>query len=186
MTLKERVQDIFDKFQVGLEVEEPQSLASAQLESGQEIQTDGDAFSAGASVFVTNDEGERIPLPDGDYTLNDGVKFKVKDGVIAEEEEQEPEAEATAEPKEEEMSAATAKQEIQDALRPLVESMISEAMAPVLEQLKAAEAKVEELNAQPATEPIARVKVAQPVVPVDLSQLNTKDRVKAIQNQYLS
>jgi hypothetical protein len=186
MNLKERVQALFTQYNVELAVEEPQQLASAQLESGQEIQTDGEAFSAGAAVFVTNDEGERIPLPDGDYTMQDGATFKVKDGVIAEEEEAPAESPAEAPAADEELSEDQAKQTLQDALRPMVQDMITEAMAPIMEKMSQQEKAVEEMSAEPAAQPVARVKTSAPQEKVDLSQLkNTKDRVKAIQNMYL-
>lgn len=187
MNLKDRVQALFNQYEVALAVDEPQKtpepqeLANAKLESGQEIQTDGEAFSAGASVFVTNDEGERIPLPDGDYTMEDGSTFKVKDGVIAEEDE------APAEPAapEEEMSEEQARQTLQDALRPMVQDMITEAMAPIMEKMSEHTKAVEEMSAEPAAVPVARVKTSAPKEKVDLSSLKTtKDRVKAIQNMY--
>ena len=188
MNLKDRVQALFNQYEVALAVDEPQKepetqeLASAKLESGQEIQTDGEAFSAGASVFVTNDEGERIPLPDGDYTMDDGAKFQVKDGVIAEEEEAPAEAPAP----EEEMSEEQAKQTLQDALRPMVQDMITEAMAPIMEKMADQTKAFEQMSAEPAAQPVARVKTSAPQEKVDLSKLkNTKDRVKAIQNMYL-
>ena len=60
MTLKERISEIFDKYSVQLEVEEKTEVkfATATLESGQEIQTDAEAFAVGVSVFVVNDEGD--------------------------------------------------------------------------------------------------------------------------------
>jgi hypothetical protein len=71
MNLKERISDLFEKYSVELAVEEKEEqvslMATAILESGQEITTDADAFAVGVSVFVMNDENERIPLPDGDY-----------------------------------------------------------------------------------------------------------------------
>ena len=69
MTQKERISDIFEKYSVELAVEEKEEtqevalMATAVLESGQEIMTDADAFAVGVSAFVVNDEGERS---DGD------------------------------------------------------------------------------------------------------------------------
>ena len=94
MSIKTRVQEIFEKFQVELEVSEPTKLATARLESGQEIETDDDDFRVGAAVFVVNDEGERMPLPDGEYILEDGRAIMVADGSLVEIPEKEEEAEA--------------------------------------------------------------------------------------------
>ena len=112
MTLKERISDIFEKYSVELAVEEKEEnkevalMATAVLESGQEIMTDADAFAVGVSAFVVNDEGERIPLPDGDYKLQDGSMLVVAEGAVVEVNEAttEPEVEAEEE-KEEEMKA---------------------------------------------------------------------------------
>ena len=99
MTLKERISDIFEKYSVELAVEEKEetqevAFATAVLDSGQEIQTDADAFAVGVSAFVVNDEGERIPLPDGDYKLQDGSLLVVAEGAVAEMKEAEAEVEA--------------------------------------------------------------------------------------------
>ena len=134
MTLKERISDIFEKYSVELAVEEKEetqevAFATAVLDSGQEIQTDADAFAVGVSAFVVNDEGERIPLPDGDYKLQDGSLLVVAEGAVAEMKEAEAEVEAEEE-KEEEMKAET--EEVQASsevlTREAVEGMIAEAI----------------------------------------------------------
>ena len=82
MTISERVQEVFQRFNVNLTVtEEPRTeLAEAVLENGTVIYTDADDFSEGAEAYIINDEGERIPLPQGDYTLQDGSILKIADG----------------------------------------------------------------------------------------------------------
>ena len=82
MTISERVQEVFQRFNVNLTVtEEPRTeLAEAVLENGTVIYTDADDFSEGAEAYIINDEGERIPLPQGDYTLADGSVLKIADG----------------------------------------------------------------------------------------------------------
>src|SRR6056300_1091368 len=93
MTLKERISDIFDKYSVELSVEENAEVkfAVATLDSGQEIQTDAEAFAVGVAVFVVNDEGEQIPLPDGEYTLEGGAVLVVAEGAVSEVKEAEAE-----------------------------------------------------------------------------------------------
>ena len=82
MTISERVQEVFQRFNVNLTVtEEPRTeLAEAVLENGTVIYTDADDFTEGAEAYIINDEGERIPLPQGDYTLNDGSVLVIADG----------------------------------------------------------------------------------------------------------
>lgn len=81
MTIQERVQDIFNKFNVNLKVEESRTeLAEATLDNGTVIYTDGDDFVEGDEAYIINDEGERIPLPPGDYTFKDGSVISIADG----------------------------------------------------------------------------------------------------------
>lgn len=79
MTIQERVQDVFNRFNVNLTVsEEPRvDLAEAVLENGTVIYTDGDDFAEGEEAYIINDEGERIPLPPGDYDLADGGRISI-------------------------------------------------------------------------------------------------------------
>jgi hypothetical protein len=85
MTITERVRDIFNRYNINLEVTEQNrvEMAEATLENGTVIYTDGDVFDEGAEVYIINDEGERIPLPPGDYELADGVVLTIAEaGVV--------------------------------------------------------------------------------------------------------
>ena len=194
MTLKERISEIFDKYSVQLEVEEKQEVkfATATLESGQEIQTDAESFAVGASVFVVNDEGEQIPLPDGDYTLADGSVLVVSEGAIVEVNEgsTEPEVEAE-EDKEEEMSEEPKAEEVEASQEVLtreeVAGMIAEAIeatkAEFSSQLEERDAKITELSKQ-ATKSLSRAPKMEAPAPVDLKSLSIQERVAAIHNQF--
>lgn len=193
MTLKERISDIFEKYSVELAVEEKEetqevAFATAVLDSGQEIQTDADAFAVGVSAFVVNDEGERIPLPDGDYKLQDGSMLVVAEGAVAEMKEAEAEVEAEEE-KEEEMKAET--EEVQASsevlTREAVEGMIAEAIEATKKefssQIEERDAKITELSKQ-ATPSISRAPKMEVPTPVNLTELSMKERIAAIQNQF--
>ena len=193
MTLKERISDIFEKYSVELAVEEKEetqevAFATAVLDSGQEIQTDADAFAVGVSAFVVNDEGERIPLPDGDYKLQDGSLLVVAEGAVAEMKEAEVEAE---EEKEEEMKAEEVTEEVQASsevlTREAVEGMIAEAIeatkAEFSAQIEERDAKITELSKQ-ATKSLSRAPKMEAVAPVDLKSLSIQERVAAIHNQF--
>ena len=194
MTLKERISDLFEKYSVQLEVEEKAEVkfAFATLDSGQEIQTDAEAFAVGVSVFVVNDEGEQIPLPDGDYTLADGSMLVVAEGVVAEvnEASEEPAVEAE-EDKEEEMSEETKTEEVEASSEVLtreeVAGMIAEAIeatkAEFASQIEDRDAKITELSKQ-ATKSISRAPKMEVQAPVDLSKLSLTERVAAIHNQF--
>ena len=67
----------------------PTKLAEATLVDGTVIGTDAEAFEDGALVFITGDDGERMPLPTGDYELADGTMVSVVDGEIQSKKEEE-------------------------------------------------------------------------------------------------
>ena len=80
MTIQQRVQELFHKFNVNLTVEQSRTeLTEATLENGTVIYTDGDDFVEEGDAYIINDEGERIPLPPGDYTLADGGVISIGD-----------------------------------------------------------------------------------------------------------
>ena len=81
MTIKERVQEVFNKFNVALEVEDKirVDMAEETLENGTVIYTDADDFAEGEEAYIINDEGERIPLPPGDYKLANGGTISIGD-----------------------------------------------------------------------------------------------------------
>ena len=192
MTLKERISDIFEKYSVELAVEEKEEtqevalMATAVLESGQEIMTDADAFAVGVSAFVVNDEGERIPLPDGDYQLQDGSMLVVAEGAVAEMKEAEAEVEAEEE-KEEEMKAEEVEASSEVLTREAVEGMIAEAIEATKKefssQIEERDAKITELSKQ-ATTSISRAPKMEAPVSVDLKSLSIQERVAAIHNQF--
>ena len=80
MKLTERINELFNKFNVKLQADEVNLEAQAVLENGTVVYTDADSFVEGADVFVLNEEGERIPLPDGDYTFENGDSLRVANG----------------------------------------------------------------------------------------------------------
>lgn len=193
MTLKERISDIFEKYSVELAVEEKEetqevAFATAVLESGQEIQTDADSFAVGVSVFVVNDEGEQIPLPDGDYQLQDGSMLVVAEGAVVEVNEAttEPEVEAEEE-KEEEMQTQEVEASSEVLTREAVEGMIAEAIEATKKefssQIEERDAKITELSKQ-ATPSIPRAPKMEAPVSVDLKSLSIQERVAAIHNQF--
>ena len=195
MTLKERISDIFDKYSVELSVEENAEVkfAVATLDSGQEIQTDAEAFAVGVAVFVVNDEGEQIPLPDGEYTLQDGSMLVVAEGAVTEVKEaeaEEPAVEAE-EDKEEEMSEEPKAEEVEASSEVLtreeVAGMIAEAIeatkAEFSSQIEERDAKITELSKQ-ATKSLSRAPKMEAPAPVDLKSLSIQERVAAIHNQF--
>lgn len=75
-TLIEKIKALFSA------PEEEVQLEQRKLKDGADIEAD--AFEVGASVFIVS-EGEKIPLPVGDYELEDGqILVVTEEGVIAE------------------------------------------------------------------------------------------------------
>lgn len=135
-----------------------------------------------------NDEGERIPLPDGDYKLQDGSMLVVAEGAVVEVNEAttEPEVEAEEE-KEEEMKAEEVEASSDVLTREAVEGMIAEAIEATKKefssQIEERDAKITELSKQ-ATKSISRAPKMEAPVSVDLKSLSIQERVAAIHNQF--
>ncbi len=194
MTLKERIAELFDTYEVNLSVEEnKQEMATAKLASGQEIMTEAEAFAEGVKVFVMNDENEQIPLPSGDYEMEDGKMLVVVDGVVesvgdAPAQEEEVEVEAAAEEPVAEEAVEEAKEEALTA--EMVKSMIADAIAEIKQdfssQIEEKEAKITALSQQAAEKGLSRApKQMKAFTPVDMTDLSTEQRVRAITDQYL-
>jgi osmotically-inducible protein OsmY len=167
MTITERVQEVFNKFNVNLTVTEaPRTeMAEAALENGTVIYTDAEAFAEGVEAYIINDEGEKIPLPPGDYTLADGRMVVVGEGGVvssvteapeeeapAEEPAQEVEAseevteEVEVEAEEEEKPAYVTKEEVEEMIKAALESIEDkEEMSAVNPEAPKAEKVVEEV-----------------------------------------
>lgn len=148
-----------------LGLSEEVQLAQATLENGTVIEAE--EMSAGKEVFIVT-EDERVPLPVGEYALEDGQMLKVEEegiiasiGVAEEPAEEEVEAEEVEAAEEEEMSYAT-KQELAEVKEMIeeIKAMIkdkeemSEVVEDAKEELQEEEVK-EELSAQ---EPVEKVK----------------------------
>ena len=118
------------KTALGMEV----SLEAMKLENGTVLEAE--KFEAGEEVFIVN-EDERIALPAGDYTLEDGRILKVEEeGIIAsiEAEEEEP----TEAPAEEEEAPAEEVKATEEVTKPkkVVKSITEEMFFAEIEKLR--------------------------------------------------
>ena len=174
MTITERVQEVFNKFNVKLTVsEEPRTdMAEAALDNGTVIYTDAEAFAEGVEAYIINDEGEKIPLPPGDYTLADGRTLVIGEGgvvsSIAEAPEEEPateeveaseEAEVVEEVQAEEEPTYVTKSEVEEMIKAALESIAAQddkeemsAVNPEAPKAEKVEEKVEEKEDEVALE----------------------------------
>ena len=102
MSPKEQIEMSETKEEAAIVAEEKVELATMKLENGTVLEAE--AFEAGNEVFIVSDD-ERVPLPVGEYELEDGRKLVVsEDGIIGEvaaesDEQEEEEVEAAEEPK---------------------------------------------------------------------------------------
>jgi hypothetical protein len=143
---------------LGLEVK----LETMRLSDGVSM-LEADAFEAGQPVFILTEDEQRIPVPVGEYELEDmRILVVIEEGVIAEVREAaevEEEVEETPEV-EEEVEAAT---ETAPQAKKIVESIVKESFFSEIEALKK---ENEELKAQLNLS----TEVAEEVAPVELSE----------------
>jgi hypothetical protein len=130
-------------------------LATMNLDNGTVIEAE--EFSAGKEVFIVTEE-DKVPMPIGEYTLEDGRAVVVEEeGIIASiaEAAEEPVAEEEAkEEMPEELTTEFATKEQFDELK----SMVEELTVNLSEVLKSKEVELsevkEELSATPDAEPL--------------------------------
>jgi len=136
-----------EQVETNLEAEEATKveLAQAKLENGTVLEAE--AFEAGNEIFIVT-EDEKVAVPVGDYTMEDGKILAVaEEGIIGE--IKEAEAEEEVEAQEEEMAYAT-KEELAE-----VKSMIEEIKAMIKDKEEMAEAKEEEMLKEELSKPAA-------------------------------
>ena len=146
---------------LGLEVK----LETMRLSDGVSM-LEADVFEAGQPVFILTEDEQRIPVPVGEYELEDmRILVVIEEGVIAEireaaEVEEEVEVEEAPEV-EEEVEAAT---ETAPQAKKVIESIVKESFFSEIEALKK---ENEELKAKLSAQ---TTEVAEEVAPVELSE----------------
>jgi hypothetical protein len=136
-----------EQVETNLEAEEATKveLAQAKLDNGTVLEAE--AFEAGNEIFIVT-EDEKVAVPVGDYTMEDGKILAVaEEGIIGE--IKEAEAEEEVEAQEEEMAYAT-KEELAE-----VKSMIEEIKAMIKDKEEMAEQEVEEQLKEELSKPAA-------------------------------
>jgi len=145
---------------LGLEVK----LETMMLSDGVSM-LEADVFEAGQPVFILTEDEQRIPLPIGEYELEDmRILVVIEEGVIAdvrEAAEPEVEVEVEAPAVEEEVEAAT---ETAPQAKKVIESIVKESFFSEIEALKK---ENEELKAKLSAQ---TTEVAEEVAPVELSE----------------
>ena len=166
-------QETLGKIMELLNLQDEIKLESMKLDNGTVIEAE--AFEANQEVFIVTEEDEKIALPIGEYTLEDGrILVVAEEGIIAEVREAEEEAPAQeeapeevveeVEQAEEEMSYAT-KEELSAAVEEM-KAMIEEIkamMSPKEEEMAEEVAEVDLSADEPATKPIKHSPDTKPV-----------------------
>jgi len=173
---------------LGIELSEQKvQLATMKLDNGTEIEAE--EFVADKEVFIVGEEGEKIALPVGDYTLEDGkILSVVEEGLIAEikdaaEEEapvEEAEEEVEAEAEDAKVKSKTESTQVVYATKEEVDevkSMIAE-IKTLLEKEPIEEIAEVELSAE-VVEPIAHNPEAATEQKTNLNQ-NTNSHISRI------
>jgi len=186
-------QETLSKIMELLNLQDEVKLESMKLENGTTIEAE--AFEPNQEVFIITEEEEKIALPIGEYTLEDGRMLVVaEEGIIAEvkeaeepEAEEAPEAEAPeveeVEQAEEEMAYAT-KEELSAAMDEL-KGMIEEikAMMSPKEEEMSEEVVAEEVDLsadEPAAKPIKHSPDSKPADMHKFSKGARKDTLSRI------
>ena len=183
-------QETLSKIMELLNLQDEVKLESMKLENGTTIEAE--AFEANQEVFIVTEEDEKIALPIGEYTLEDGrILVVAEEGIIAEvraEEEEPEEAPATEEvveeveqAEEQEMSYAT-KEELSAAVEEM-KAMIEEIkamMSPKEEEMAAEEEVVEMSSDEPAAKPIKHSPDTKPADMQKFSKGARKDTLSRI------
>ena len=173
-------------------------LAQAELKEGTTIEAD--SFEEGQAVFIVTEDGEKIPMPEGTYELEDGRKVEVNDssmivaigsGEEAEEAEGEAEVEQEAKeemseegeaPKEEELKEDEKEEmgdmdKLREELRQYVREVVMEAMQEK-EEMSSEEEKAEEEAAPEAAAEEVEEKAEEVAVEASAQKVTAKIKVK--------
>lgn len=140
-------QETLSKIMELLNLQDEIKLESMKLENGTTIEAE--AFEANQEVFIVTEEDERIALPVGEYTLEDGMILVVaEEGIIAEVREAAEEEEAPAEePAQETEEVEAAEEEMAYATKEELSAAVAE-MKEMIEEIKAMMSPKEEEMAE--------------------------------------
>ena len=171
--------EIVKKICVALNIEV--KLEQMKLNDGVTV-IEADSFEANNEIFVVTEDDQRIPLPVGEYVVENGMLLIVtQEGVIAEIKEQEAPAEEEA--PEEEMKKDEEKMIEKAQVKKTVESMVKETFFSEFEALKSENEALKTQLAQ-MEEPKAIVHNPEPTEKVKVeAPKSTRDLVMKFINQ---
>jgi hypothetical protein len=165
-----------------IEAAAPVKMAVAILKDGTEVSSPDEMIAVGSPLFVMDAEGNEIPAPDGKHETAEGKYIVTVGGVVTEILEPEMESEVV----EEEQAAAfdgVSKEEFEATISALIEQFESRINSLTAEKTELS-AQVEKLSKQPATNSVKKSNVSVNATPIDLSKMDSKNRIFAIINKY--
>ena len=150
-----KAEQILQQVKTALGMQTEVKLAQAKLDNGTILEAE--VFEPGAEIAIVNDE-ERVPLPAGEYIMEDGRQLVIaEDGIIGEinempaEEEEAPEVEVEVEAAEDEKPVTRMEfEELKKMVATMVEMM----------EAKEVKASAEPEAPAPAEEPAEKVEMA--------------------------
>jgi hypothetical protein len=168
-------------------------MAEMKLENGTILVSDN--FEVGTEVFIyTAEDDTKVPVPVGEYKLEDGSVLVVEqEGIIAgmkKEVEGEEGVSIEVEAAEEEIIETPVPAEVAPAMEEVVSAVV-EAIAPIIEEVKAEMAKLREEMGKKKEEmsktPAAPLKKHAPVEnrdqPIKLKTMNTQSTSSRVMNR---
>jgi len=138
-------------------------LTDVQTKDGKILSTETETVEIGSVLYGVDDEGNKIPVEDGSYELEDGKTIQVKESIVTEiaeaSEEVEDVEEVTEDMSDETVVEEVTKEEGDDSETRLskLEADVAELMSmlqSMSENSQKLSTKVEEFASQPASEPI--------------------------------
>lgn len=193
--IKESVWAKFSKFvekMVDLEEEKPTeeevTYAEATLEDGTVIMTTAEEWAEGVDVFVLNNEGEQVPVPQGEYTLNDGRILAVaEEGVVASISEAPAQEEPSEEVEQAEETPYATKEDVQSMLNSFLDNLKGELKPEMSEEakkeLEETKAELEKVKAEFSHKGLPKAVVSKSKEKLDLSKIrNSHERALAFYN----
>ena len=143
---------------------------------------EADMFEAGNEIFVVTEDEQKIPVPVGEYEMEDGrMLIVVEEGIISEikEKEEEEEEVEVEEPIEEEVKKEQEMETAKSAPKKVVESVIKESFFSEIEALKkeneTLKAELSKLNEVKENE----VELSEEVKPISFNPEN-ENKVESI------
>jgi BMFP domain-containing protein YqiC len=132
-------------------------------------------------------DGNPVPAPDGEHTTAEGKMIVVSGGLITEIKEpmeEEPKVEIEIEKEEQAAFDGVSREEFESTINSLMEAFESK-IASLNAEKETLSSAIEKMSKQPATDSVKKsVAVAQKSAPVDLAQMDAKNRVFNIMNKY--